>query len=238
MPFKKKTYRKKKRVFRRRLRRGKQSIARGVNSAAVLHFKRNRHEIVSVGTSGEGWLINDGSTGMYKTFDFKLSDLTDNSDFINLFRYYKINCVRVKIWPCNTNTGENTYSGQFPNSQLLVRYDQNQDGVTTGAGNQANYQCSQTSKQRRLINGAGKPLDILMRVKQSNMVYKALSGASNTAYSLMRPKWVQTSEPTTAHYGLNMLIHRMSDDTLSAGFTNQQKLRIEYTYYISCKKVE
>jgi len=223
-----------------KIRRGAKSIPRSVNSAAVFHFKRTRHEIVSVGTAGLGWLLNTPSTAMYKTFDFRLSELSDNTDFVNLFRYYKINAVRVRIWPCNNYTGENAYTGQFSNSQLMLRYDQNQDGVTTGNDYQAFYQTSQTARQQRLITASGKPVDILMRLKQSNMVYKQLTGVppSNTGYTLMNPRWTTTDDPDVGHYGMNMLVHRMSDDALTTGFVNQQKLRVEYTYYISCKKVQ
>lgn len=226
-------FKRKKRFIRRKPR----GIARGL-SPAIMNFKRSRYEIVSIGVPSAGWLMTSDSKIMYKTFDFRLSDLNDNSDFVNLFKYYKINAVRTKIWACNTVTGENNYTGQFPNSQLLVRYDINQDGNTQNADNQNHYLDSQTAKARRLISGSGRPLDLLMRLKQSNMIYKQLSAGSSTAYNLMRPKWVSTVEDDAAHYGLNMAIHRMSDDVLSNGFVNNQKLRIEYTYYLSCKKVE
>lgn len=234
-------YRKKRSPQRKRklIRRGRQSIARGINSPAIMHFKRKRHVVVSVGSAGQGWLLN-GTTSMYKSFDFRLDDLVDTNDFVNLFKYYKINAVAVKIWPCNSFTGENAYTGQFTNSQLLVRWDQNLDGVSTGssAGEQSTYQTSQTAKVKRLISGQSNPITLYMKLRQSNMVYKQLDGVSNTGYTLQRPRWTSTTDLGVAHYGLNVCIHRMSDDPLSQGFTNQQKLRVEYTYYISCKKVQ
>lgn len=237
-------YRKKRspRTKRKLIRRGRQSIARGLNNPAIMHFKRKRHVVVSVGTAGQGWLLN-GTQTMYKTFDFRLDDLADTADFVNLFKFYKINAVAVKIWPCNSFTGENAYTGQFTNSQLLVRWDQNLDGIASGAsaGEQSTYQTSQTAKVKRLISGQANPVTLYMKLRQSNMVYKALGPEvppSNTGYTLMRPRWTSTSDLGVAHYGLNCCIHRMSDDSLSQGFNNQQKLRIEYTYYISCKKVQ
>lgn len=239
MPFRKT---KKRKVNRKRaIRRGRQSIPRGINSPAIMHFKRKRHVILDVGTSGQGWLLN-GTTTMYKTFDFRLDDLVDTNDFVNLFKYYKINAVAVKIWPCNSFTGENAYTGQFSNSQLLVRWDQNLDGIAgAAAGDQNTYQTSQTARVKRLISGQSNPITLYMKLRQSNMIYKALSGTpvpSNTGYTLQRPRWTSTTDLGVAHYGLNVCIHRMSDDPLSAGFNNQQKLRVEYTYYISCKKVQ
>lgn len=244
MPLKK-TYKRRprRRRVKKAIRRGRQSIPRGINSAAVMHFKRKRHEIISVGIPEGGWLLNSTSTGMYKTFDFRLDDLIDTADFTNLFRYYKINAVAVKMWPCNNFTGENAYTGQFSNSQLIFRYDQNLDGISLSgtnsfAGSQQYYQCSQTAKSRRIISANSTPITLYMKLRQSNMIYKALSGTSNTSYNTQRPRWVNTEEKGTAHYGMNCLIHRMSDEVLTTGFYNQQKLRIEYTYYISCKKVQ
>lgn len=239
MPLKKKPYTKK-RVYRKRRYRKKATVGRRLSTGSVYNFKRTNHEVISVGTSGNGWLLN-GSIAMGKTFDFRLADINENTDFINLFRFYKINAVRVRIWNANTITPNNNYQGNFGNNQVILRYDYNTNGITTGNDDQQIYMNSQTSKMRSLIRSDGKPIDILMRCKQSNMVYKSISlepSLSNTGYTLKKPGWISTTEPNVAHYALNMMIHRLDDDALSAGMTNQQKIRFEYTYYISCKKAQ
>lgn len=168
-----------------------------------------------------------------------LNDLTDNSDFKNLFKFYRINAVRIRIWSANTAITDNNYTGEFPNAQLLLRWDKNLDGSSTGVLDPQKYMDSQTAKVQNLIKASGKPIDLFYKVKQSNMIYQDLASASNTAYSLQKPKWIDVENGGTAgHYGLNMLIQRADNQALSTGFTNQQKLRLDYTYYIQCKKVQ
>jgi len=176
---------------------------------------------------------------MATTMEHRLSDLVDNSDFKNLFRYFKINAVRIRIWNANTAVTDNNYTGQFPNAQLLLRWMRNADGQTAGNDDQQKYMDSQIAKVQNLTKASGKPIDLFYKVKQSNMIYQALTGTSNTAYSLQKPKWIDTeSGQNAAHYGLNMLIQRCDNQPLSSGFVNQQQLRLDYTYYIQCKQVQ
>lgn len=239
----KKIFRKKRKVFRKYKKRNKSAIPRSIGSPAQFKFKRSNHEIVHVGLAGNGWVL-DGipATTMGKTFDFRLTDLNDNADFTNLFRYYKITGVACKIWSSNTNTQDtNAYAATFPNTQLLLRWDQNQDGLVTGNSNAQNYMDSQTSKMHTIVRASARPIKLFMKVKQANMVYQQLSGVppTQTAYTLKTPGWVDTSVGTgCSHYGLNMMIQRLDDSGLTSGMNNQQTLRFEYTYYVSCKKVQ
>ncbi len=117
----------------------------------------------------------------------------------------------------------------------MVFTDQNQNGLLTGSDDILSYLDSQTSKRKSAISSNGKPLDYFMRVKQANEVYNT---GVNTDYTLQKPQWISTSETGTPHYGMNMHIERCDGDTLSSGFSNNQIVRIIYTYYIECKKVQ
>lgn len=229
------TYRKNKNPRRRKLVRRATRVPRRLPTGKVMNFKRSRYEVIQVGTPSGGWLLNSSSTTYAKTFDFQLGDLSDNSDFVNLFKYYKINGVAVKIWPCITTTAADPTT--LFNNQMMLRYDINNDGLTGGNGNIDNYIQSQTSKVRRIISGQGNPIRLYMKCKQSNMIYEGSSSIGSTAYTLKKPAWISTTEPTASHYGLNMCIHRM-DESGFAPIGSQIKLRLEYTYYISCKKVQ
>ena len=228
------------RIARRRVRkararavRGRVAIPRGVNRPSIHYFKRTIANILTIGTPSAGFLLNSDSTAMGKTFDFRLDDLNDYSDFVNLFSYYKINAVAVKIYPCNTTTAADPTS--MFNNQHLIRWDNNWQGGTTGNSDPQVYMDSQTSKKRPLMNSRGSPTNFYMKVRQSSMVYQA--GLTSTAYALVKPRWCHVSESDVAHYGLNMCIHRVDGSAFSA-LANQTKARIEYTYYISCKKVQ
>lgn len=241
MAFRKIVRKRRPRRIRRRARVPRSIRGRPGSTGQVYNFKRNISQILSVGTPSQGWLLNSGSTAMATTMEHRLSDLVDNSDFKNLFRYFKINAVRIRIWNANTAVTDNNYTGQFPNAQLMLRWMRNNDGQTTGNDDQQKYMDSQIAKVQNLTKASGKPIDLFYKVKQSNMIYQAATGVppSNTAYSLQKPKWIDTeSGQNAAHYGLNMLIQRCDNQTLSSGFLNQQQLRLDYTYYIQCKQVQ
>lgn len=238
----KKMYRRKR--IKRKIRRKPRSLPRGL-SPAIMHFKRSRHEIVNAGIANLGWILGPGTGGtstLSKVFTFSLGQLNDSSDFANLFKYYKINGVACKIWSCNTTTNNAVASGAgyVPNSQLLIRYDTNQDGVqslTSKADDPQTYMNSQTSKVKRLTNGQGRPVKMYMKMKQSSALYDS-STTLSTNYALQFPKWVSTTDKGVDHYGYQLLIQRSDDSAFTTGYNNNQTLRFEYTYYISCKKVE
>lgn len=231
-----KTYKKKRNLKRRGRRavlyRKPKSLTPGIFS-----FKRSWTEVQDVvQLTANGWSpsTTTGNQGIGKTFTFSLNDINDKSDFVNLFKYYRIKAVRVQMYWSNNVTSQDEPS-RFPNSQLLVYTDINQNGVTTGNNDIYYYLDSQTAKRKVAITTDRKPIDMLMRVKQANEVYQSVS---NSDYTLMSPKFISTEETGTPHYGMNMFIGRVDGKELSAGFTNTQAVRFVYTYYIQCKKVQ
>lgn len=204
-------------------------------SSSIHSFKRSRTEVVDLTAgTGQGWTVSTatGNQGIGKTFTFALSDLNDTADFTNLFKYYRIKAVRVQMYFSNNITSQDEPS-RFPNSQLMIYTDINQNGITTGNDVIENYLDSQTTKKTVAITSQRKPIDVLMRVKQANQIY----GGATTDYTLQSPKWIGSEENGTPHYGMNMFIGRVDGDGLSAGFTNTQYVRFIYTYYIQVKKV-
>ena len=112
----------KKRKTTRRKATFKSNIGRSI-SPKTYQFKRSVQEIVPLiaNAPGTDWLNSSGG-GIAKTFNFQLQDLNDNSDFTSLFKYYKINAVRVQMYFSNNVTAQDEPS-RFPNSQLLVAPD-------------------------------------------------------------------------------------------------------------------
>ena len=238
MPPKRNYKRRPRKNLRRRWRR-KQPLYKGPKafSPGIFSFKRSYTEVVDLTAgTGQGWTVSTetDNQGIGKTFVFSLSDLTDRTDFTNLFKYYRIKAVRVQMYFSNNITSQDEPS-RFPNSQLMVYTDINQNGVTTGSDSIANYLDSQTAKKKVALTTDRRPIDMLMKVKQANEIYQS---STNTDYGLISPQWIASAEPGTPHYGMNMFIGRVDGDGLSAGFTNTQYVRFIYTYYIQCKKVQ
>ncbi len=200
---------------------------------AVYKFKRSVQQIVPLNQNNGLWVNND-TGGIANTFVFKLSDLNEVSDFTNLFKYYKISAVRAQMYFSNTITDLGLAS-RFANNQLLIWTDINQNGTVAAADQNIAYLNSQTAKKRICLTTDRKPIDLYMPVKLSNTVYESAVGSD---YTLMRPKWISTNEDSTPHYGANMSISRVSEQTLTDSSSNPSYMKIIFTYYIQCKKVE
>lgn len=220
----------KKRNYRKRAR--VQKVARPF-VPAVYKFKRSVQQIVPLNRNNGLWVNND-TGGIANTFVFKLSDLNEVSDFTNLFKYYKISAVRAQMYFSNTIT-DLGLAARFPNNQLLIWTDINQNGTVASADQNIAYLNSQTAKKRICLTTDRRPIDLYMPVKISNSVYES---AVSSDYTLMRPKWISTNEDDTPHYGANMSISRVSEETLTDSSANASYMKIIFTYYIQCKKVE
>lgn len=212
--------------------KSKNRPSRGLmRSPSSYFFTRKVQNIVNLAQGVPVDWSNTSNGGIAKAWAFSLSQLNDATDFTELFKYYRINSARVQIYFSTTQSDlDNT--GNFSNHALICMTDQNMNGVTTGLDTQ-DFLDSQTTKIRQCTNRE-KPFEFYCKLRQANEVYNT---ATNTDYTLMRPKFIATSEDTTPHYGLKTLIERVNGDTLTSGMSNYQTMRIITTYYIECKKV-
>jgi len=236
MPYKK-SYRRKPRRKTYRRKPARMRLTRSINNPSIFNFKRTFFEQIQIGTpttpSGTTpWTVSSDSLGFGRVFDFKLNQLNDATDFTNLFSYYKINAVGVKIWPSATHTQENSLV--YAN-QLLMRWDNNWTQLSSGSTNQLNYMDSQTAKVRRVINSSGQPIKLYMKVRQAAEVMEGGNVVNTTSYALKRPAWISTAEDEVSHFGLNIMFQKVDGSAFAVG--TGQKMRVEYTMYLSCKKV-
>lgn len=204
----------------------------------IFNFKRSYEEIISLDTTAvpEGWYASGNN--LYKSWGFSLSQLgTDQTDFTNLFKYYKINAANVQMYFSNTNSGptmgDNMY---YPNAQIMMHIDTNLDGSDeSSAGYTSTYYESQTAKRRLCLNTNGKPVSCFMKCRQLADMY---GGTANTDRATVRPRWMTTAEPTTPHYGYKMMLQRVDGQAFGSLTVNKQVVKIVTTLYFSCKKVQ
>ena len=152
----------------------------------IFSFKRSRTEVVDlIGTTGQGWTpaTAAGNQGIGKTYAFALSDLQDDSDFANLFKYYKLKAVRVQMYFSNSITAQDEPS-RFPNSQIMIYSDINSNGIGPNPETITTYLNSQTSKKTIAIASDRRPIDMLMKMKLANEVYRS---PTNSDYTLKDP---------------------------------------------------
>lgn len=223
------------RKFARKFRRTGVKVQRGM-SPAVYPFKRSTSVTIGLNSTSppEGWSVNGNN--LYKNWGFSLSALGDNTDFTNLFKYYRLKGVRLQIYFSNTSSPTEDGNNTASNQQILCWLDTNKDGTDLAtSGAESTYLTSQTAKKKLCLNTMGKPIDIYMPLRQQNMIY---GGTGNTDYTTVSPKWISTGEPTTAHYGYKMMLQRVDGQAFTSGISNSQYCKIIQTVYLQCKKVE
>ncbi len=231
MPFRR---RKPRRAPRRRLRRktrGTRKLRIGKTMRpAIYRFKRSFQHTFALNTPvPEGWTA-DGN-GFYRQFIFYLSQVTDHTDFTNLFTEYKITGAAIKMYFSSTNSG---VSGTvFDNTQILMRTIPWSSGRTQVVTDDL-LLSSQTTKRKLCLNTNGRPVNVFMRLNQLGEVYHSVA---NSDYVMAKPRFISTDEVSTPHYGVNMRLDRVDGQAFTSGLTSDQYVRLETILYIQCKQV-
>ena len=211
---------------------------RALSAPRPYFFKRLTTQTVTLSGSDPFWVSQGANLG--KAFAFSLSGLQGNTDFKNLFKYYRLKGARVRMYFSNTGSVATSnanlqVSPNVPNTQILVTIDRNINGETADVANESHYLQSQTAKRIIALGGDRKPIDIYMPLKQGGLVYK---DSDNTNNVLTNPKWVSTDNPDTPHWGYNVMFQRVDGEQFTIGMSNRQSVKILTTLYLQCKKVE
>lgn len=233
----------KKKFGRKRVKRNTRRIpmSRAMRPQIYL-FKRRRTEVVELDTQTPptGW--NSFGNALYKQFVYKLTDLTNYSDFTNLFNQYKLAGVKCQFIFSNTQSAPVQHDSNptyNPNAQIVMWLAPNPTGKQQTLSPTHFYNTSSATK-RICLNG-GKPVGVYRRNKQLTQILQAhppAGGTPTTDYGFSNPKFISTSEPHTEHYGLNVLLERVDGNLMAGNSNNYQYMRIYYTYYVVCRQVE
>ena len=192
-------------------------------------------------TLSNGWNASSDN-GIYKDWNFALSELTDYSDFTTLFKQYKICAVQVELTFNNTGSvvsaSDGTTAAIQPGTQLQVYTIPNRVGTARTPGisplTEQIVLNTQASKKRLALNG-GRPLKYYMKLNQLGEIFNT---TLNTDYTVSKARYISTGEVDTKHYGMEMYLNRVDGNTLSSSISNEQVMRETITYYIACKGVE
>ena len=221
--------RRRKRIVRKR----KAAIPRMLRPK-IMSFKRDIEEtlLLSNSTPPDGWSVS--GTRLYRNLQWSFSNLGDSTDFSNLFKQYKINGARMKMYFSNTDSNQMGSSNQFSNSQILVRMTGNQIGAADTLDN-AFWQSTMAKKYKNALNG-GKPISVYMPLKIASL----LNQSTGTGTALTKPKWIDSQPINQAvpHNGISMSFERVDGQNFSTGGSNHQYVKIITTLYFSMRKVE
>lgn len=251
----KRTYRKKKNYNKKRI-MYKKPISRipRVPRSKMLSFKRD-FELPVVAlennlTWPEGWYRSGNS--IVVTQVYSLNQLPGYSEFKNLFRSYKINYAVMRMYPSSSQIVSQNVSntGTIGVANFTVTTWQNLTGqpllpaFTDALLNQI------PAKKRRLFP-TGKPLVMGTKLVQMASTYNQqqesvtvtdTAGVNQTVltpfnidYARRRPKFINTVEDSTPHYGLNMHFKKTDDSFFD---THSPRLKIFVTLYFQCLGIQ
>ena len=227
-------------------RQGRLAIGRGLRQS-IIPFKRTVCQVIDTDQTTnfpQNWSMTAGTlTGYHAllaTQIFQLSQLPEYQNIVNMYKWYKINCVVVKIYPCyssthqtgNTATPLGTYFGQ----NMLITYTKNNTGNQLSTNIDNDWWMTQQARKQKILTG-NKPVIFKVYPKLINEVYSSLT---NTDYTLMKPKFISTEEPSTPFFGLDMAFSNVDfNDVIRVNdepnYTTPLKFRMDMTYYMSLK---
>lgn len=208
MPYRRRrTYRKRptaKRSYRRRFRTRTRYNKRGTK---LYLFKRH---------VDFGELTIDNVNFTYSSYNFSLSDLPSATDFTNLYDQYKINCVKIRFLPQQTQSiSIGSINNPRANTRFFSAIDYNDGNPPTSVDELRQYQtCKYTPCLRQHKRVIFKP-----KILDTN------------GFSIS--PWMSTATPNANYFGIKIAVEPMeSTSTLTMTYT------VECTYYMSFKQVK
>lgn len=227
MPYKRKTN-KRKRTYRKK---NPMSTKLSVPRPKVYPFSRSREQLLALedpDAGATGW-ISTFDDAVVKTFTFSLSELPNSSEFINLFKQYKLNAAALKFYPSYSQV-VSTDAAVVSNNMLITVWANTNGTPLTAAFTKA--ELNEIQRKRQWMFPLNKPTTIMMKLKQLGQIYQS---TINTDYTVNTPKYLSTTESTTPHYGLNVHICKVDGSTFSS---NSARLKIFEKIYLTCKQVK
>lgn len=152
---------------------------------------------------------------------FALSYLPSSTEYTNMFRYYKIKKVIVKIHPVATSSDIENIQGS-ENTTQEYSYCPVTDGVFP-SGRDTMMQCS--GYQSKLCTKGS-------RISLSPTVLNSIYGSTTTThYTQYKSPWISTAYSSTPHWGLQIL----TDNRAVAGTYYFSFHRVEVQYFLALK---
>lgn len=207
MPYRRRTtLRKRPRRGRKRAvhRRRRPTVPRPPTRMAVYNFTRDIETNLDLGrivAGGAGpfnlYYTSDG--GIAGTHSITLDELPNFTEFVPLFKQYRIAAVKTYMYPsANVFTAGTGVSTQ--NNNVMIRMSINQTGTPIAAGNIA-ADWNQLQCKKRWIVRPDKPIVWYTKLKQRVDVYAT---PPQVGYGVARPKFIDTTDAFVEHLGMNL----------------------------------
>ena len=185
------------------------------------HSFKRMDEIYTTGTKTIS--CNFGASG-YTTDSrsFTLSDVTDYSEFTNLYDKYMITGVKVYFdYSMSATPGGNTTSLYYP--KLFVKIDKDDSAVPT-----LNEMTSSTQVKVLRFNATNNTRSIYLRPSCLTNIY---NGMLFDAHGSNGKRWLDCNNASVPHYGMKLLAQGVPDANLGS-------IGMRFVYYLRFRGVE
>lgn len=227
MPVTRKKMYKKKRTTKKR--------GRNVPRPLVYPFRRVDQYNLDMGSPSEGWITTVDNC-IVKTISFTLNQLTNYTEFVNLFESYKLNYGVIKIYPTTTGNDVLVSSGGTNQVNNLISVWANTHGQSLDATFTID-DLNQIQKKKQWLMPSRNPTVIKMPLKQLSLRYGPTTIPPSTVdYASQKPRYISTSEPSTLHYGVNIHIQNTTGNGFLSSYNNF--LLIQQQVLLTCKQVK
>lgn len=160
-----------------------------------------------------------------------LDSLPNFAEFTNLFEQYKLTGAAMKFYPAWNDTD----SSGAANILMRTKVQRDGQGLTT-TSTELEWLEMAATKSRVMPTSAARPIRQYMPLNQLNKLYSGVTSGTED-YSIVKPKFVATSEPSTPHYGMQFRFDTMGGPI--AGLPgNSGKFKLEVCVYFQCRSVK
>lgn len=194
-------------------------------------FNRSFVETVVLNSTAapDGWTSVD--QGLVRSQPFKLSDLPQYTEFVNMFAQYRLLAVSQEYFFSNTS------SDNLNNQQIIMYTSPNAQGVANTANlNEAFFMQSQCSKKRLCLTTTGRPVKVYTKLRQLSRIFSGELG--NQDFIKVKPKFVSTTEPEAQHYGIDVRLQRVDGQNFSTGSSSYPSVKIVTKVYLQTRQVK
>lgn len=210
--------------------RGKLAIPRGLRPA-VHYFKRSQIEYLGPSGSVPSWLgLSDDSMAYQGTFgvDFT-NNIPSGTEFVNLFRQYKILGVKMTLLFDPLKMTEST------TRSMILRYRWNRAGETIPSST-AIADWLQEQSTRTMMIPKYRKQSFYCRPRVSSSLYASVT---TSGYGVIRPPWLSLHDSGSLgvdHYCWDFRFENADGTTLSTAAL--PVVAIETQIYFKCKQVK
>lgn len=177
------------------------------------------------------WVWGNTTVGqqlVFGSFEFKLSDLTQVSEFTQLYDSYMITKVILHISPHWSEAGIGIGRPYLPHLGFFLDYDENVSPTS-----ESEFQQRPGYKYMPL----DKQIHISLRPRPAGVVQTGNGGTVVTATQFGKRQWIDLANTAVEHYGFKYMIDNSGSKDIDVGGVTQTGplIKVNCEYHIMCK---